>query len=275
MSTWQSDFVSVQGTRLHYTRTGGGKPPIVLAHGVTDNGLCWTPVAAALAADYDVIMVDARGHGYSDAPASGYDSATQAGDLAGVITGLQLDKPVVIGHSMGAMTTLQLAGQYPDLPRAIILEDPPGHWLPVAANTTADVERMAGLRAWFLGVKQKTREELIAEQRSGPNPWQEAEFSPWADAKHQVSEQVFGIFAPGGSVVVDWATTLPKISCPALVLTADPTLGAVLSDAGVAALKLAVPQLQVSHIAGAGHNIRREQFAIFMETVRGFLASVR
>jgi pimeloyl-ACP methyl ester carboxylesterase len=60
MASWQSGDVETNGIRLHYTRTGGAKPPLVLAHGVTDSGLCWTPIAEALAADYDVIMVDAR-----------------------------------------------------------------------------------------------------------------------------------------------------------------------------------------------------------------------
>ena len=56
MDHWQSGSIDVGGIRLHYTRTGGGapgaKPPMVLAHGFSDDGLCWTPVARALAADY-------------------------------------------------------------------------------------------------------------------------------------------------------------------------------------------------------------------------------
>jgi len=67
-----------------------------------------------LEADYDVIMVDARGHGRSDGPEQGYGSAEHAGDLASVITGLGLHRPAVLGHSMGAATTLVLAGTYPD-----------------------------------------------------------------------------------------------------------------------------------------------------------------
>ncbi len=45
MSAWQSDFIEANGMRLHYTRTGGDKPPVVLAHGFSDDGLCWTPVS--------------------------------------------------------------------------------------------------------------------------------------------------------------------------------------------------------------------------------------
>jgi N-formylmaleamate deformylase len=82
---WRSGFVEANGIRLHYTRTDGDKPPLVLAHGVTDAGPCWTAVAEALAPEYDAVMVDARGHGYSDAPERGYGPVEQAADLAGVI----------------------------------------------------------------------------------------------------------------------------------------------------------------------------------------------
>src|SRR5690349_5016852 len=108
MSTWQSGELDANGIRIHYTRTGGAKPPLVLAHGFSDDGLCWTPVARALEQDYDVIMVDARGHGLSEAPEQGYGHDQQAADLAGAIDALGLRRPAVLGHSMGAATTLAL-----------------------------------------------------------------------------------------------------------------------------------------------------------------------
>ena len=55
MAQWQSGDVTANGIKVHYTRTGGDKPPLVLNHGATDNGLCWTPVATALEAEYDVV----------------------------------------------------------------------------------------------------------------------------------------------------------------------------------------------------------------------------
>ena len=130
MKLWQSGDIEVNKLKLHYTRTGGDKPPVVLAHGFSDDGLCWTPVAKLLEADYDVVMVDARGHGKSDMPKRGAGRGGLAGDLAGVITGLGLKQPAVLGHSMGAVTALGLAGTYPDLPGAILLEDPPPWWMP-------------------------------------------------------------------------------------------------------------------------------------------------
>src|SRR5215207_9790651 len=166
MAPWQSGHIEANGIRLHYTRTGGAGPPLVLAHGVTDNGLCWTPVAAALAPEYDVIMVDARGHGYSDAPEQGYGPATQADDLSGLIGALGLRRPAVLGHSMGAVTTLVLAGAYPDVPGAILLEDPPPWWAAPPEESPGDAERSAQMRIWITDLKRKTREELIAAQRA-------------------------------------------------------------------------------------------------------------
>ena len=81
MAVWQSGDIEVNGLRLHYTRTGGDKPQVVLAHGFSDDGLCWTPVAEVLASEYDVIMVDARGHGRSDGPEQGYGSVRARGRL--------------------------------------------------------------------------------------------------------------------------------------------------------------------------------------------------
>ncbi|HEU5103057.1 MAG TPA: alpha/beta hydrolase, partial [Roseiflexaceae bacterium] len=288
---WESGDVEANGIRLHYTRTRGKGPALVLAHGVTDDGLCWTPVAQALEGEYDVLMVDARGHGGSDAPATGYDAATQAADLAGVIAGLELHKPVILGHSMGAGTALALAGLYPAVPRAILLEDPPPWWVAAPApaeeegraetRTTAAIygrsaeeqERAQGMQAWFAGLKRKTREELLAEQRAAAPGWSEAELEPWADSKIRVSPQALNVFNPDAPRAVDWRAILSQITCPALVITADPARGAILNDDGVAALRALVPQLQVVHIPGAGHNIRREQFDRFMKVVRDSLAA--
>src|SRR3569832_2826507 len=109
MAAWESGYDEDGGLRLHYTRTGGRLPPLVMAHGVGDDGLCWTTVAEVLAPTFDAVMVDARGHGRAEAPLQGYGPAEQAADLRGLIQVLELHQPIVLGHSMGAMTTLMLA----------------------------------------------------------------------------------------------------------------------------------------------------------------------
>jgi pimeloyl-ACP methyl ester carboxylesterase len=270
MPTWQYNFIESNGLRLHYVRTGGDKPPLVLAHGFSDAGTCWTPVAEILAADYDVIMVDARGHGRSDGPEQGYGSAEHAADLAGVITGLGLRRPAMLGHSMGAASTLVLAGTYPELPGAILLEDPPPWWTGTRpADEAPTRQRWASMFARIIALKRKTREELIADQRLEAPAWPEAELGPWAEAKLRFS---FNASNRENVAPVDWPATVGRIICPALLITADPERGAIVTAENAASLKTIAPQTRVAHISGAGHNIRREQFSRYMVVVRDFLA---
>ncbi len=272
MSTWHSGTIQANGIRLHFTRTGGGKPALVLVHGVSDDGLCWTPLAQVFAPDYDVIMLDARGHGQSDDPDSGYDLVTLAGDLHGAMQGLGLARPLVLGHSLGAVTTLVMAGLYPATPRAIVLEDPPAWW--IRSPGPEFVRRTGQIEAWALRLKSQTREELIADGRADNPRWSEAELAPWADAKLRFSmnaiRNLFTLNRLGGIV---WDELLPCVTCPVLALMADPERSALLASAGVDRLRALVPHVRVESIAGAGHNIHREQFDRYVEVVRAFLSS--
>lgn len=186
MTIWESGYTDVQDVRLHYTRTGGRLPALVLVHGVGDDGLCWTRVAEQLAPSFDVLMVDARGHGRCEAPLQGYGPA----DLIGLCKALGLDQPIVLGHSMGAMTALTLAGTAPELPRAILLEDPPPWWALTAASAQGEPERRAAMRAGMGELKRKPRAELLAGQRAVAPSWPEAELERWADSKIRFSPNV-------------------------------------------------------------------------------------
>lgn len=269
---WQSAYIEANGIRLHYTRTGGtggDKPVLVLLHGFSDDGLCWTPTAEALAGDFDIIMLDARGHGRSDGPLEGYGHDQHAADVAGVITGLGLPRPFVLGHSMGAVTTLALAGLYPDLPGAIVAEDPPPFWSRGSIGLQTD--RRRGMHQWIIDLKRKTREEMIEGLRTSNPTWPEAEHGPWADSKLRLSMNVLNGF---GGVGMDLHEAVQHIRCPALLVTADTSLGAIATEANAAELKALVPQLQVAHITQAGHNIHREQVARYLDVVRGFLGGL-
>jgi pimeloyl-ACP methyl ester carboxylesterase len=262
-------YVEANGLRLHYTRTGGGGPALLLAHGLTDDGLCWTPVADALAGAYDVVMLDARGHGRSDAPERGYGPDEQAADLAGAIAGLGLTRPAVLGHSMGAASALVLAGTRPEAVGALLLEDPPAWWMDGPDATESDADR----REWMSGLKRATRDELLAQQRAETPGWSEAELGPWADAKHRFSCNLIGAFTTPPAAGLDWPATLGRIACPALLITGDPALGAIVTEEDARALSALVPGLRVAHVAGAGHNIRRDRFDDYLELVRGFLTA--
>lgn len=267
MTKWYSDTIATNGIHLHYTRTGADKPPLLLAHGFSDDGLCWTPVAEKLAANYDVIMTDARGHGQSEAPEEGYSVTDMAADVAGLITGLGLKKPAILGHSMGGATTFTLAGTYPDLPGAILIEDAGGFNL-ASGQRSDTATRMAQARERMANLQAMSRDEVIAHGRETNTAWSEAELGPWADAKLRFNLRALKRM---GTTVDNWEELLGNIKCPALLITADVELGAMVDDDGAARLKQLIPQLTVANVAGAGHNIRRDQFAAYMDTVSTFL----
>jgi N-formylmaleamate deformylase len=235
-----------------------------------------------------VIMVDARGHGRSDAPEQGYGPIEHAADLHGVITGLGLQRPAVLGHSMGGATTLVLAGAYPEVPGAILVEDAgafgmrapaPAQSNPAQSNTAGDSapteedrkaqeQRRVGMGAWISELKGKTREELITGQRTQTPHWSEAELGLWADSKLRLSPNVLN---RGDAAAVDWPTILRRITCPALLITADPARGAMITEESARNLQGMVPQLRIAHVPEAGHSIHRDQFDRYMEVVRTFL----
>ena len=196
MAQWSSGDVSTNGIRIHYHRTGGDKPPLVVSHGFSDNGLCWTRVAKVLEKDYDVIMPDARGHGLSEAPEGAYTAKKHAADLAGLIQALDLGKPALMGHSMGAATTATTAALYPDLVACAVLEDPP--WFaPGSARVSASPEeRQAQEQARFarlIKFKEMTHQAIVdvGHQEDEHPMWDEIEFGPWAEAK---LKDTFGVY---------------------------------------------------------------------------------
>jgi pimeloyl-ACP methyl ester carboxylesterase len=269
--TWISDYAVANGIRIHYTRTGREKPPMVLSHGITDNGLCWTRLAQFLERDYDVIMYDARGHGLSEAPQAGYSYEDMAADLAGLVQALDLDKPILIGHSMGAVTTSTTAAKYPDLVGCAILEDPP--WWPAHAQATAE-ERASMIKDWRDDVeakKSQSREEVMTLCRADRPTWSEIEYGPWADAKLQMSLNVFQLL----SIPLEpWPDVVRRITCPILLLTADPELGAIVTPEIAQKAANIWHHGTVAHIGGAGHSIRREQFEKYAQALKAFLDQV-
>ena len=277
MVLWESGYVEANGLKLHYRRSGreSGLPPLVTAHGISDDGGCWIPIAEELVAQFDVILADARGHGRSEEPKDhDFGAIAQGNDLLGLIAALGLHRPFILGHSMGAVTTLAAAGTAPDVPAAIMVEDPPPRLLGTEAGPPLNPDDMATMRAWLVQMKRMTRDELLDYGKNRSPTWPDAEFPHWADAKAHMSPNVQMLLDPANRQPIDWPPLLRQISGPALLITADPELGAIMTPDAAAKLKEFIPQLTVSHVPRAGHNIRREQPALYLEAIRAFLADL-
>ena len=269
---WTQKIVEIDTVRLHYTRTGSGdKPALVLAHGFSDAGLCWLPVAMDLEGEYDVILPDARGHGLSARVHPG-ENIDAVGDLAGMIKALELVKPVVGGHSMGARVSAQFAARYPELLRALILEDPA--WFdpePPKAPEVKEEPRPNPWMEWLLTLPSLSLEDVMAKCRKDSPNWPEIEVQPWAESKKQFDPTFIQVRSWTQD---DWRDVAKAIQCPTLLVTSDSTRGGIVTPAIAAEATALNPLIQVAHIDGAGHNIRRENFPAFMAAVRAFLHSL-
>lgn len=261
MSSWSEGDVTVGGVRLHYHRTGGNRPPLVLLHGFSDSGRCWTRVARALQGEWDVVMPDARGHGASDRIGPRFDPALRMSDAAGVIEGLGLRGAVVGGHSMGAMTAAEVAAERPDLVGRLVLEDPP--WrdqLPAAPEP--------GRWDYVRRAQEMAPGDVPAYGRRLHPAWAEDEIGPWAAAK--LAFDLSQLDAPAISSPRAWQAVVAAIRCPALLITGDPELGAIVTADGAAEVER-LGGVRIAHIAGAGHNVRRERYEPYMDALGGFL----
>jgi pimeloyl-ACP methyl ester carboxylesterase len=270
MTNWTDGFIETNGIRLHYTRTGGDKPQVVLCHGFSDNGLCWTPVARELEVDYDVIMVDARCHGQSDAPETGNSAQAMADDLAGLIEGLGLDRPVVAGHSMGAGYTQNAAARYPHLMRAIVLEDPGWRLNPRSSDRPSDWT--ARVRAEFEKTQAMSFEDAFAFYREQFNPAVSDEMVRFlTQSKRELHLHILDRDRGPDNA---WREIVAEITCPLLLFTGNPERGALVTeDAFQEAVRLA-PQIERVHVDTVGHLIRFEAFDTFMAALKPFLAKV-
>ncbi len=263
-SEWTNGFVNSNGFDLFYTRTGGDKPPIVLAHGYTDDGLCWTDVARLFETDYDVIMVDAIGHGRS-ARITADMPLDMVADMHNVIISLNLDKPLIMGHSMGAATAAGYAALHPKNVSAIILEDVP--WfneLPAPKKETKKEKPKD-----MIGELQKgTLEQAITFSR-GYNPrFAETVHKVWAESKMRWD---LTFQKRKWSEMPRWQEIAKLITYPTLLLTGDVDKGALVTpQVAVEALKI-MPKAQWAHIPNAPHCIRYEQFNITMSVIKNFL----
>jgi N-formylmaleamate deformylase len=275
LSNWTQNDLLVNDVRLHYYRTGhGDKRPLVLVHGFSDNGLCWTPTARDLESEYDVIMPDMRAHGLSARVQPG-EKVDMAADLAELIRILGLRRPIVGGHSMGAMITYQIGARFPELASALVLEDPPW-WLsrPVQPPPTGQPAE-SPIAKWAKNLPDQTLEELLVQYRKDHPNWPEETVRLMCESKKQLDPTSV-------DVMVDrmhfeewsWLTTLTNIVHPVLLFAGNPALGGIVTPEVVAKVRELNPKVTIVNIPDVGHLIRFDNYTAFMDALRVFLKQV-
>jgi pimeloyl-ACP methyl ester carboxylesterase len=253
---------------VHYYRMGHRTcPPVLLLHGFADAGLCWLRLATDLAQSYDLVMIDAPGHGKSGVgPEPAHFREQAVADVLEVIDALALDPPALIGHSMGAATAASVAVWASSI-RCVVLEDPrwrdvPDEPEPVEAPGIAQVRSVKMLRS----------EQLRAVADTERSMWSELDRVHWVEARLQFNLNILerGPISP----LLPWRDIAQEIQCPVLLVTADPERGAFVTPTVAQEAMRLLRAGSVVHIPGAGHNIRREQYEPYRASVTRFLGQI-
>ncbi len=258
--------IDANGVYLSYLEWNSDGPPMVLLHGITSSARSWWRVAPALAEQgYHVYAFDMPGHGES-AETDDHHIPAIAGLIATAMRTLDIDDAVVIGHSWGGATALELASVVTDRPalRKVVLIDPAMGMKP---------ERGAeALPNFMVGIGDPPEANRTRLRAANPL-WQECDVYWKVEALvHCRPAAVRGLFLE--SDTWDLTAHLAQVDVPLLLLVADPQY-TVISPAMLAAAERAIRQdiSRVVMVPGTDHNMFRAGYDKVMPILLDWLDS--
>jgi 3-oxoadipate enol-lactonase len=240
--------IRLAGHSLRCVLSGRGEPVFVCLHGLVDTLAIWDALAGPLAERGRVVRVDQRAHGESDTPPGPYAREDLAGDVAGVLGALAIDRAILVGHSMGGVVAMTTALLHPERVAGLVL-------LGTASQCS---ERVA---AWYERIARAGEEEGLeglARTIYGPS------------ARRRIrgdSQGIAHVTRTLESLFDDPLTPkLAALACPVLLLVGEkdpmgPKASQIIHDA------LPAGRARLEVIAGRGHWLHVEAAP---EVVRAF-----
>lgn len=288
---WSDAFVYANGIRIHYYHAvpAPGKPVVVMVHGVTDNGLCWTTLTQELQKSFDIYMLDARAHGLSDPFRDADSGDTLIEDVVGFVRTMKFEKPILMGHSMGAATVMRLGAQHPDLPRAVIMLDPGLGRRPPAPPSGARTNSgsaaspagrpapapgsltMFGTPEALVAQNNISMDELVSRCRRNTPKWDTVDCQYWALSKRQYHGAYSQAQWQGMNGAMRTEDALSRITAPTLILKADATPEVRKANDEAARV---MKNGKLVHIDGAGHNLHHDQRKRTVEVLNEFFKTL-
>lgn len=259
----QGRHVRANGVRLHYLRYGGAGPALVLVPGIASPAMLWDHVGRWLGKRHDCFILDVRGRGLSESgPLLDYGVDACAADVLAFGRALGLQRPIVVGHSMGARIALRAnrldAGAFGPM----VLLDPPTsgpgrrHY-PIPMKRTLDLVRAA-----------HRGEAEAALRQPDQAPWPEDLLLLRAEWLATVDERAIQVTYDdfrGQDMFADLAQARGPVS---LICAGK---GGVVSDEDVRDMLALNPRLRTLRLPTAGHQMQVDDFPAFCEALAGVL----
>lgn len=250
---------------LNYAEAGTGAP-VVLLHGGSSRWQHLADLMRELADRWHAYAPDLRGHGRSSHAPQRYRLTDYADDLVAFLE-RRTGRAAVFGHSLGGQVAIVAAARRTDLFRALAIGDTP---LSISKLGPGLKQRRPMLSVWRdLAASDRTRDEIADalrdmrvdfEGRSGRAQGLMAKDSPWfgfmAGCLRDLDPTMLDAVIESDEMHAgyDADRLLPAISCPVLVIQADPAYGGGLSDEEVAIARSLLRDVRVTRVTGAGHS---------------------
>lgn len=195
-------------------------------HGLTANCRSWDTVAASLTPRYSLTAVDLRGRGRSSKPAEGYHITRHCRDLEAVMAHLGIRRPILMGHSLGALIALVYAARHPEQIAGLILIDGGGCLKEEQMSRVFESIKPALAR---LGVVHPSFEDYVAQLKQSPffRPWSRAIENYFRYETEEIAEGVRSNVHPEHIFEeiqnlreINAEEYYPLVRCPTLILQA-------------------------------------------------------
>ncbi|MEW6297399.1 MAG: alpha/beta hydrolase [Thermodesulfobacteriota bacterium] len=273
MAHVQDRFMTVNGLRLHYLDWGtAGKRPFVLLHGGSAYARWWDFVAPAFTGEFHVLALDQRGHGDSEhAEPPAYGTRHYVADLRQFIETLALQKPVLMGHSMGGHNALIYATQYARDLSALILVDTDATYPEAAVQFLRRLGEKPAKEYDSL-VEAITRFQLLPRETFISSEklryLASFAFAQQPSGKWTAKLDRRTLFREP----IDGRPLLSHITCPTLIVRAERS--PVLSDEKLARLVGRLPQGRWVEVKDTYHHVMLDNPDGLVRAVRAFLADL-
>lgn len=123
MSNLKSDFVHINGIRLHYLDWGGRGPALIFLTGMGSSAYIFNKFAPRFTDAFHVLAITRRGQGDSDYPEAGYDADTLIEDICQFMDQLGIEKAILAGHSLAGVELTHFAATFPDRVEKLVYLD--------------------------------------------------------------------------------------------------------------------------------------------------------
>ena len=264
----QPQFIRLPGRlRLEVVEQGRRSAlPVIALHGVTDSWRSFEPVLPHLPADLRMIVPSQRGHGHSDKPADGYAPADFAADVVALMDAMQIERAVLVGHSMGSINAMRCALDHPSRVAGLVLAGT----MPWFGRPP---ELIAFHREQIAPLADPVPEAFAREFQVGTlaRPIDAALLDRFVGESLKVPARVWRA-AFAGFIADEFSARLPAIDVPTLVVWGEHD--AFCAAADQQALLRLIRTARLVEYAGAGHAMHWEEPQRFARDLARFATSV-